>query len=424
MNTDLRRYLAKHHCAVIGYPQPLDAARIATVIAQRSRREDQIVWVITSDVLLATQSLANSNFLGSNIQILNYDFSDQNVLTVMNSLIVFDSLCQLLLISPDLQLLPWLKSRGNIVIVLITFGVTEADLTKIRSVSPEMLLLWTAFITQPYSVEYVQHASNMTAVQDVAYENWRAKELALSPGDQSYLSSERACNIFIAETSQYLDTPAELSVAHTFNLFNSTKHNLLGFDAKIHFFDSERFLLNAPKIKDLLTQLRATSTSRHVIYTRYARHSGVEMLTLLLTEMGFPVVALTAKTPVDEHLCKLEAMESAPSGIIITSVELLAPVSNISHLHFLDSGYKMYWPLMRKIYRYRLYTDGICAIRIHCYICRRFDELDGPTSPSADEVFFNSFGQNQNRLIEFWRQVQDQARPLDTDDSGFLTIVG
>ncbi len=402
MTTDLRRALNEKPAALIGHPQPVDKSRAAVIIGQRCRNNTQNVIIITTDKKCATETLNSSSFIKDNIEICDYSQGNK-LLQTYNNLLVFDSLSDIYELIPNgykngFEVLPTLIKNRNVVIILVTFGITEDTLTRFRNVIPGAYFLWTTFLERPFKIEYYNHISTMTPQQEIVYTVARTKEIENNREDTTYMFSERYCNISLPiEVAPLIDTndepsvedmmakywirnPSYSSVNEEIKRTNKKKNvtiiggkrnsniieeeiecfdivrsgdinqiNSLMIKEKVrppvktereilsekYFFDKDTFLENSPKINDLITQIILYQDMRHVIYTRYNKHHGVRMLVLLFKYLGFNVYGCHIDMDKKDQMRMInEFNKDLKPGIFVTS-QVLPPDYNLYNISHL-----------------------------------------------------------------------------------------
>lgn len=198
------------------------------------------------------------------------------------------------------------------------------------------------------------------------------------------------------------------------------------FNQKIAAVDLDpRFLENAPKLNDLLVQLKLNSDMRHVIYTRYNKHHGVRMLAILLTIYGYNVYSVHKHTNEDIHIKMIDAFnEGLKPAIYITSMPMIDSycLYDVSHFHLLDSGFENFHLLMDETFKYRLYKGTECKLIVHNYVSRRrINKGDQGKLPSADEVLYGRFINQYGGLVSLWKnKIQRKGNSVTLGNNGYL----
>lgn len=413
MSDDIRILFQKRSCAIIGYPEPWDSGSVAVVMAQRSRFDLQQAIVVTWNTVVANKTLENSSFKKDNINIKSYN-SGTELLSLNNNIIVFDSLQELMTLTGrsenkeidyGLEILPNLIHKKNIVIVLITSGVTKNKLNLVRSQVPGAYFMWSTFLERPHYLQFNLHESDMTPEQDLVYSVTRKKELASEPDNSTYESSQKVCNILLPESvREVMDTDDEPTVENMMNIY-STKD----------------LLANAPKIRNLITQLRLYPDMRHVIFTRYECHHGVRMLSLMLKDLGFNIYSVSKNNEHKDNIKNITSFNSDEKpAIILISTKIPRGIGfiNISHLHFLDSCYEYYHILMEEIFKYKNYTTFVCNLFIHAYVCHK-----SGINYSADKILYDSFAKYQTETLTTWDAIKTRGYSLIMGNNDYLAAI-
>jgi hypothetical protein len=441
MAKDIRGNFLDNPCCVLGYPEPWDSAGVAVILAQRVKFDLQRAIVITWNPVLASNILTKSNFSNHNIVIWEYNVANK-LLDLRNSLIIFDSLLELDSLSGidsagevkiGMEILPHLIKNRNIVLILFTTGILEENFAKLKTLVPGIYYFWTTFLERPHNLELALHESNMTSNQKIIYSSIRNAESE----DDTYYESQKICNILLPKTiHELMETPDQPSVEEMMNMYTKTipklrqeytrpstvirksgassirtitqeEYTPKEFESV---FSEDEFLRNAPKIKDLIAQLHLYSDMKHVVYTRYSDHYGVKMLKILLKYKGFKVFGITKDMELKTQLEILKSFNlESRTGILILSTHIagVEGILNVSHLHFLDSGYEIYNILMEEIYKFRLYKSFICNLMVHNYVC----DKDGP-NPSADRVLYGIFIDYLNLTRETMKAEKSKCHPI------------
>jgi hypothetical protein len=436
MAKDIRELLLKYPCSVLGYPEPWDSPAVAVIIAQRSKLDLQHARVVTWNSPLANKVL-NSGTMKDDIEIMGYRYAANKLKDSSSELIVFDSMQELASLTGEvinddgknveevlgMSILPDLIKRRNIVIILFTNGVSDENFANLLKFVPGIYHFWAAFLNRFEHLQFALHESNMTAKQRIIYSGTREEEIkaeALEIEEKGFVSnpffrSQKICNLLLPKAIQKLiGTPEEPSVEDMMAVYTKTvpKIKQEGKRSSVvirratsssvrgtrgdfnyamdsdYFFDTDEFLMDAPKIKDLMIQLSLYADMKHVIYTRYDDHSGVKMLAILLKMKGFNVFSITRDMEASARVGVLDLFNlEGNSGILIISAPIpnVEGIFNVSHLHFLDSGYDNYGVIMEEIFKYRLYKTFICNLIVHNYVC------DKEGTPSADRILYDNF---------------------------------
>lgn len=445
MSEDIRRLLSERSCALMGYPEPWDSAAVAVIVAQRSRFgiEDEInkssnevsidhqqATVVTWNPAIATKTLNNSTFNKNNIAVVGYN-SISELYNLNDSFIVFDSIqeaCAMSYqISPEetktsLMIIQDLLRKRNAIIILFTSGVTNYHFEEARKYIKGAYFFWATFLEVPYHMQFNLHESNMTPKQEIAYSLARKEELSYYNKDISFENSQKICNILLpADIRELLDTRDEPTVDSIIKLYTKTKPRLRRNTEEDKMFDVNEFLVDSPKIKDLIAQLHLYPDMKHVIYTRYENHYGVKMLYQMLTAIKFKCSSINKDMDQSQQLKVIEDFNKGEtSSILILSNHLpkVEGLYNISHIHFLDSGYDYYHVLMDIIFRFRLYTTFMCNLFVHNYVCQK-----GGSNSSADTILYEMFVAYQNDILESWERTQKRGYPIVLGKNGYLAAM-
>ena len=410
MSNDIRTIFQKRSCALIGYPEPWDSGSVAVVIAQRSRFDLQQAVVVTWNPKVANKTLEDSSFKKDNILIKGYN-SATDLLALSNNLIVFDSLQELMSltgrfenkeINYGLDILPNLIKRKNIIIILITSGVTRNNLDLVKMQIPGSYFMWASFLERSHYHQFYLHECDMTPEQDLVYSVTRKKELASEPNNTSYESSQKVCNILLPESvREVMDTDDEPTVENMMKIY-----------------PTKDLLVNAPKIRNLITQLRLYPDMRHVIFTRYECHHGVRMLSIMLKELGFNIYSISKHNEHKENVKNITAfnIDEKPAIMLLsTKIPRGIGFKNISHLHFLDSCYEYYHILMEETFKYKNYTTFVCNLFVHNYVCHK-----SGINHSADKILYDAFVKYQDEALTTWKTIKTKGYSLVMGNNDYL----
>jgi hypothetical protein len=427
MPEDIRRLFLERSCALIGYPETWDSAAVAVIVAQRARFGPQEIIkngpesqlqntiVVTWNPVIATKTLDRTSFIKDNIKIINYT-SLSELTNISNNFIIFDSLQEII---DSLKFVQDLLRKRNIVVILFTLGVTNYHFEEAKKYINGAYFFWSTFLEVSHHMQFVLHESYMTNEQEINYTLVRKEELDSSYKDYIFEDSQKICNIlFSSDVRKVLGTPDEPSINTIIKSYTKSQPRLRrttrgSIMEEDYIFDKEQFLLNAPKIKDLLAQLRLFPDMRHVIYTRYENYYGVKMLNLVLSSLSFKCY-ITAS-----HIVEGYNRDKDPSILILsTSIPRTEGFFNVSHLHFLDSGYDFYHILLDSIFKYRLYTTFMCNLFVHNYICQKRG-----IDQSADTILYEMFVTYQNQILDTWEKTQKRGFPLVVGKNGYLSAM-
>lgn len=372
--------------------------------------------------------------------------------------------------------------RGNTVIILQTYGVTAEQINPLKKIIPGAFILWAAFLQNSYHLQFSLHECVMTGEQEIAYSNVRKRELELLPGDISFEYSQKICNLLLPNSIQSLMgtssepnvelmlesfqkegtcplAPARMSKPASGVTVTPAVSTSTGAAGLLEFqgnqaalvvpvtvstsvsspasssgpqsapvstspppvFDVDKFLVNGPKIRQLLIQLQLFHDHRHVIYTRYEFHHGARMLAPIIQSLGFNTLIITKDMPTS---IKIETMKQfnynrcEPRVLVLNGhIARLEGLQNVSHLHFIDSGYELYHILMQEIYKFRLYTCFSTSLCVHTYVCQRRG-----TKISADKALNDDFVIRQNMKLEYWDKIKVNSTPLYMSNDGYLAL--
>jgi hypothetical protein len=443
MSNDLRKNLSERPSALVGYPQPIDSSRAAVIIAQRSRVDLQNVVIVTSDTLNAKSVLEKSDFVKNDTEVHDYS-QGEKFLEMKDSLFVFDSIAKTdsILVSDrvvGMRILPQLIINGNIVIVLMTHGVSDPDIMNFTKFIPNAFFLWSTFLEGNSRLDYVLHQSEMTSTQEIAYTNARREELNKYPDDNTYKFSQRICNILLSDKiNNLIDTKDEPLVEDSMKLFK-VKHVKKGkrrhsvgivepsSPPNQEAFKTDEFLENSPKMKDLLSQLTLYSNMRHVIFSRYSKHHGTKMIHEVLDALGFNVFFIPyGSTEKDYERIVNEFNKGLKPAILVTSTYFNNNFDkyNVSHFHMFDGGYTMLNAFLEDVFRFRLYKGIPSNLTIHSYVCsRRITYDETIKSPSPDEIFYKNFDARMSFTGDLWKKIKKTAAPVVVGPSGYLSLM-
>lgn len=415
MSTTITALFDKCACALIGYPETWDSASIAVVLAQGCKRSEQPATLVTWNTDLANKILLEDSMNKDNIMLVNYA-SLTDLTHVRDNLIVFDSIHELTRFHTldekvaTLDLLPPLIKRGNTVIIMVTLGVRQEDFNAVKRYAPGSYFLWATFLENTHHLQFALHETIMTPAQEAIFPLARQRELEYLPTDVSYDLSQKLCTILLPPPiHETMGTSSEPSVQAMLQIYTTSQG-----------FNLNAFIANGPKLRNLITQLRLFEDMRHVIYTKYDRHYGAQMIGSILTKLGFNVYILSRNLDPAQQIAVVQGFnKGCQPAILVMSAPIPKSeyIYDVSHLHFLDSGYEMYHVLLDKIYKHRLYKCFMCNLFIHNYICQSRGNI-----PSADKVLYDRFMVYQNTILDMWDQVKTKGYPISLDEDGKLAV--
>ena len=392
--TQFNDFLKQNKIVLIGYPQLVDSSKVAFLISEKSKSIFKKINIITTDLINSID----------NIKVYNYSTA-QSLLAMRNELIIIDDLESAKTLNSNSNIkfsfITELLENNNNVIVLITFGLTRQDLDLFKSVFRSASYFWTNFLEKPFTIKRIVHKSKMTPRQENIYAIIREEEIKDNENDMNFKYSQRICNLALPDDIFHLidtdDEPSIIEMMQSFETLSGSK------------FDFEKFLNDAPKIIDLIDKIKSFPNEKQVIYTRYNKHYGVEMLKILFEYYGYKVYSSTSTMTKKQHLQEIEKFnEDDDPCLYITSFTFTHNYNlhNITQLHLLNSDSHVLHSLLDLMFKYRLYSEKKYNITIHSYIC------ESSNINNADSITFKNFFESQKTLITLWNSVSSKGTPL------------
>ncbi len=452
MSLELGNIFSTKNVLLIGHPQTIDESRVAAALALHGKYKNNQIVIVTSDKNSADDIINKSENI-SNILLANY--TDGNELALLeNNLIIFDSLDRMRIINyknelVGIKFIDLLISKRNSIIILITYGITRSVIDLFKTIAPQAVFFWTTFLEKRYNLKRVIHTTKMTPLQESIYLINRNREIEDNSKDENFMLSQRICNILLPpDLTPLIDTTDEINVEDMMEQFIKNTpikerktvtfkkniiededeedvkneievviQNVRGIKTKTittleqqtKTFNLEIFLRDSPKIKQLISVIEKNSNSRHIIYTRYNRHYGVEMLSYLFTSLGYVVFNSEIYIPIEEQNRRISEFNNVLTPAIYITSSICnhnTEFYNISHLHILNSNYNKTNLFLGKIFKYRLYKNLPCDLTIHSYVC------EGIKEKTADQFLFEQFASSEKTHLELWNLISAKGKPL------------
>jgi hypothetical protein len=401
--TELNKFLVNNKIILLVHPFLVDKSKICFELAKRIKINFENYHIITTNSIEFTNNLKN-NINDKNIRFYNYSNAD-SLLRLKNDLIIIDNLedAKTLQDNNKFDFITQLLKNNNNVIILTTFGLTQKDLNNFTNIFTSTTVFWASFVDKPFILKRIVHKTKMTSRQENLYDIIRDEEIKDNSNDTNFKYSQRICNIDLPDTiSHLIDTDDEPSVNEMMNQFINSSNN--------NSFDFKTFLQDAPKIKDLIEKIKQFSNEKQVIYTRYNKHYGVQMLKILFEYLEYKVFSSISTMTKQQHLQEIENFNNEENPCIyITSFTFTHNYNlyNITQLHLLNSDSHVLHSLLDIMFKYRLYVDKKYKLTVHSYICE-----NNNNNLNADSITFKNFVESQKTLITLWETVSQKATSL------------
>lgn len=406
-------WINRRGSVVLTYPPFLDSASVIAMILAIPEMAGKHGFMMTCD----PDNVSKMSMVELPKQLfLPYDVSPmlKNALGVSSYIIIDDlSLFRLA------DMAPHLKNRNaeTRLIFLATLGVTDADLTYVRSLFPENesnLPRATLSFTHPFpSLDYRLEVCEMTPNQVYYYEEKRRNELnRISPESdhetkrtaRNYTTSHPICNCIYPDdiqdqlemAAEIQDLPADLDCSKGGWMAPSMIYSLGVY---------------SPKFANLLINITLNKKSKHVVYSKYVDKYGLRFLSTLLDYMKIPhKLILTADGERQlEKFNKFNKKTTNETYVLLTDVTTLPDLKNVSHFHCLEgSDTLLTRSLLDRFYKINLYDRIPDKIIFYTYISR----IEDSPTPTADESLYRDFSNTIIQLNDTFIDLVSHSQPL------------
>lgn len=429
---DINAAFNKCACGVISHTPGVEPASLAVIIAQKVKSSAQEAYVISSNPKGAYSTIGDAPSSSDKVSVFTYETivapdvqkphtsstpiiltwtqRQRRIDTITGSLLVFDSVNHAVSLI-GCKTLRDVSRRNNTIIIMYTLGVSQHHMKAIADHIPHALFANAAFADHGMQLKFELHTTNMSPRQDMLYEIARNDELDIASPvlrDQ-YNKSQQMCNIAYP-------TPIH-------RILGSETHapNIPSADTIVKEFGND-ILVDAEKIRSLVTNIVLNREQRHFVFTRYRYHYGLDMIRSVLQLHGIKVFASTGDMSTADRDLSVKAFneDSNAPQVFITTVALHneAP-TNISHLHMVDGSLSNSHGFFDRLYKYYNYFGKQLppSLTIDYYVCQR-----ASGDNSADGVLYIRESDQWYRDLQYWDKTMEVSQPIVITSDGRLSI--
>lgn len=319
------------------YPQGLDSSSATDRLIENRRRDGRSI------VVISLQPIDRKD-------VKQVKYTDLDTQSFINQHLIFDSIHQAVEYVDGDKLTDLISK--NRVDIIGTDDIDDDSLRVLKKVHPTGLLLIVGLDCE-LKIMYQVHPVSMTVRQAKMY----------TP-DKPYLSNlvypdAIHCSI---ESSPFpgldrrVPTPDDII---------QRKKSENGYYELGPYIDA---LADAPKIKGLILFISLNRDQRHLVFSRYIHHYGVEMLEAVLTHYGFKVMAITVRHSIAVRAARIRTFNSDSSyEILVTNIIPESP-RNIHNIHVLDAGFKNVKLLTRTTFQCSNYNQRPGKLVVHYHL--------------------------------------------------------
>jgi hypothetical protein len=385
-------WIDTHGSVLVLYPQSIDPANVVAAFLTNPKISGKTVLMMVQD----PKSVNASTGIELPEQLyIPYDDSKylQSVIKG-NSYIVIDS--PTLYRLADMNRFLRSKKPESKIVFVGTFGILDQDIEYIRELFPDLTTVRMKFANERPEL---QHNLQVTLMNDEQTQRWEARRhreletITEIPeqelGDAKIVPSKsevyKAVNmieslqignfVYPKEIQDHLDRPRDQRP----DVPPDTDVGQGGFMTKdmVHSIGSYSM-----KIMNLLTILAAKYNEKHVIYTKYREHYGVNLLDTLLYYIDIPHTVVTGSDDSGERYSKYQSFAESPVSeqrVLITNILPSFDISNTANLHFLEGiNVLTYQGFIDHMYRYRLFRKSVIQnFTVYFHVTQRSDGTDG-----------------------------------------------
>lgn len=180
---------------------------------------------------------------------------------------------------------------------------------------------------------------------------------------------------------------------------------------------------HSKKIMNLITIIVSKYDQKHVIYTKYLEHYGVNLLDTILHYMGIPHVVITGADEVTERFGKYQAFSGSPTDeqrVLLTNVLPNFDIGNTSNLHFLEGvSWNVYRAFFDRMYRHRLFRMIIPhTFTVYFHVAQKNDDSDG-----SDAVLYRATTEYIQKRQQAYADLYAKSIPIGfLQDRGLVVL--
>ena len=127
----------------------------------------------------------------------------------------------------------------------------------------------------------------------------------------------------------------------------------------------------SPKFHNLLTIIVSQYADKHVVYTRFIKSHGIDLINTLLNYLGINHTIITEENDTNDQIGKITTFcGESDQKVLIMNTLPRAEINDVGHIHFLEGTEEnTVYSFINSIYKARLFTKTRpLSISVHCHI--------------------------------------------------------
>lgn len=345
--TSLVTWLDMHPGVVLTHPPTVEAAHVILALLAQPGMAGRNALIMTSDPGVYGDTLPPELFIPYTASPLLTTALASEALIFIDSLLSFRRFGTANLFRTPFTAKP---------ILLATWGVKMEDLTEIFHLYPWLKPLVVRFLDDGVQLEFTLALTRMTPEQEGEYRRRLALEQQLAQTgdrDEVYGAIRRLRTL---QVGNFLYPPER---QYVLNFPRKVRPPLIPDMAWFHPAIAQHLNAYSPKFHRLLNHLLAQSGQRHVVYTRFKEHFGLNLLWALFRYVDLEPVVVTGDDNGAERQAKYQRFNSHGASLLLTTVLPTEQLLDVHHLHFVE-GYDRatLHAFLKVIYRRSSYPPG------------------------------------------------------------------
>ncbi|CAH6418593.1 Hypothetical protein POVN_LOCUS312 [uncultured virus] len=350
---DLADALVKHPCVIVSIPLGVEQSLLGVVLARHMRQPGGLAYVVTMNVDEAKGTQTSDE--KQTVHVVDYEVlltptlagGTSLVNEVKDAVLIFDSV-ELMVSLIGAARVPELLKRNNKIVFIYNLLTPVSAITKISEVTPDVFTTTASFVDLGQDIRFEVKTVTMTSRQTQLYLEKAAKEQKEESEEvkKAYIKSVQFENLVYPPTEQTLLD----SVAHP-GRQKRIPHAQVFVDKY-----KASILQDAPKLHELAQQLYE-SKQRHVVFTRYAHHYGLEVIVGILQLYHLPVFTVSGAQSTKQRYAAVERFnaQKGPAVLVTTMALNYHAPTNVDQIHMVDGSLGNMDGLLNICYKYSNY---------------------------------------------------------------------
>ena len=389
--------ISQHKGLLLFHSLALYKGSVAASLITQPQINQHNFYFLTDDKDAILANLANGSAFPPQIFLDPNNILHIQQVLASHSLLIIDSL-NILLEKPNLLELVKNRNPESKIIILFSWGITQNDINNFPNYTVAKYSLATPWIPE---IQVKLESTGMNAEQTNTYDIRRIlEETMIAEGDarEKYLAE----NFNYSKQVTNFIYPRQIQAKLDQQIGKLDKVGILpDYDQSDDGWMTSEILkqlsYHSPKIRYLLTLVSLFSKDRHLIYTHYLNHHGVNLLSTLLSYLEIKHVVLTGDVRKGNRRDQKyqEFNDDQDIKVFLSSVVIDQPLANISHIHYLEGiRYQTFNDILQNCYNLRYITETYQSLLIHFHIANL---ANGQLA--ADGLLYNKL---QNKLQPIW----------------------